>query len=159
MVIIDRWSLYRNTVSNNPLIKWSLCTGFLKKSICQIWCENYLGQNQPFTKFVEAANKLMKLVEVGKYFMKLVKFANNLTEFVEFANNFMKFIEFTNNFMKFVRLTKKLLWSLQKLRTTLQSSWDLPIKVRKTCKNFMKLVNWKVGFKYLKAFLYLGFTH
>ena len=30
------WSLYRNTVSNEPLIKWSLCTGFLKKSACQI---------------------------------------------------------------------------------------------------------------------------
>ena len=34
--LLDRWSLYRDTVSNDHLIKWSLCTGFLKKSACQI---------------------------------------------------------------------------------------------------------------------------
>ena len=85
------WSLYRNTVSNEPLIKWSLCTGFLKKSACQIWRENYLGRNQPFTKFVEPANNLTKLVEVGNRFTKLVKSANNFTKFVEFTNNFTKF--------------------------------------------------------------------
>ena len=72
------WSLYRNTVSNKPLIKWLLCTGFLRKSASQIWHENYLGQNQPFTKFIEAANNLMKLVEVGKHFMKLVKLWTSL---------------------------------------------------------------------------------
>ena len=31
MVVIDRWSLYRKTVNNDHLIKWWLCTGFLKK--------------------------------------------------------------------------------------------------------------------------------
>ena len=93
-----------NTVSNDPLIKWLLCASFLKKSACQIWCENYLGWNQPFTKFIEAANNLPKLVEVEKHFTKLVKFANNFTKFAEFANNFMKFIEFANNSTKFVGL-------------------------------------------------------
>ena len=66
--VLYRWSLYRNTVSNDPLIRRSLCTRFLKKSACQIWRENYRGQNQLFKKFVEAANNLAKLVEVGKHF-------------------------------------------------------------------------------------------
>ena len=44
------------------LIKTSLCTGFLKKLAYQIGYENCLGPNQPFTKFVEAANNLTKLV-------------------------------------------------------------------------------------------------
>ena len=106
MVIIDKWSLYRNTVSNDPLIKSSLCMGFLKTSACQVWQENYLRPNQPFTKFVEAVNNLTKLVQIGKHFTKLVKLKNNFTELVEFANNFLKLIEFTNNFTKFVGLAK-----------------------------------------------------
>ena len=119
MVVTDSWSLFRNTVSKDPWIKWSL---FLKKSACQIWRENYLWQNQPFAKIVEAANNLTKLVEVGKHFTRLLKFANNFTKFVEFANNFMKFVEFASNFTKFVGLAKNF--------------W----KVRKTCKKFMKFV-------------------
>ena len=88
----------KNTVSNDHLIKWSLCTDILKKSACQIWCENYLGWNQPFTKFVEAANNLTKLVEVGKHLTKFVEFVNIFTKFAEFANNFAKFVGFANNF-------------------------------------------------------------
>ena len=107
MVIIDRWSLYRDTVSNNHLIKWLLCTVFVKKSACQIWRENYLGQNQSFTKFVEAASNFTKLVEIGKHFKKFVKFTNNFTKFVELVNNFTKFIEFANNFTKFLGLASK----------------------------------------------------
>ena len=103
MVVIDRCLLYKNTVSNNPLIKWSLCTGFLKKLACQIWRENYLGgQNQPFTKFVEAANNLTKLIEVGKKFTKLLKFANNFTKLVGLASNFCKVCKTCKNFMTFV---------------------------------------------------------
>ena len=49
---------------------------------------------------------------------------------VEAANNFTKFVGFANNF------------------------WE----VRKTRKNFMKFVDWKVGFKCVKVFLYLSFT-
>ena len=30
--------------------------------------------------------------------------------------------------------------------------------VLRTCKNFMEFADWKVGFKYLKVFLYLSFT-
>ena len=105
MVVIDRWSLYRNSVNNDNLIKWSLCTVFLKKSACQIWHEHYLGQNQPFTKFVEATNNLAKLVEVGKHLAKLVKFSNNFMKFIEFAKNFIKLVEFARNFPKFVGLT------------------------------------------------------
>ena len=52
----------------------------------------------------------------------------------------MKFVEAANNFTKFVGLANNL--------------W----KVRKTSKNFMKFVDWKVGFKCLKVFLYLSFT-
>ena len=109
MVVIDRWLLYRNTVNNDHLIKWSLGTGFLKKSAWQIWHENYLGQNQSFAKFLEAAIIFTKLVEVGKHFTKFIKFTNNFIKFVQFANNFMNFGEFTNNFMKFVGLTNNLL--------------------------------------------------
>ena len=106
MGIIDRWLLYRNTVRNEHLIKWSLCTCFLKKSACQIWRENYFERNQPFTKFAEATNNLTKLVEVGKHhLMKFVEFSNNFMKFVEFANIFTKFAEFAKNFTKFVALT------------------------------------------------------
>ena len=104
MIVIDRWSLYRNTVNNDHLIKWSLSTGFLKKSTCQIWSENYLRRNQPFTKFVEVANNLTKLAEVGKHFTKFVKLVNIFKKLVEFANNFTKFVEFANNFTSFVEL-------------------------------------------------------
>ena len=80
MVVIDRWSLYRNTVDNNHLIKWLLCTGFLKKWACQISHESYIGQNQPLTKFVEAGNNLAKLVEVEKHFIKFAKICQQLYE-------------------------------------------------------------------------------
>ena len=73
MVVIDRWSLYRNTVSNNPSIKWSIGTASLKKWASQIWCENYLGQNQPFTKFVEDTNNLTKLVEAALEFQHFLQ--------------------------------------------------------------------------------------
>ena len=36
IVVIDRWSLYRNILNNNHLVRWSLCKGFLKTSACQI---------------------------------------------------------------------------------------------------------------------------
>ena len=52
----------------------------------------------------------------------------------------MKFVEVANNFTKFVGLTNNF--------------W----KVRKTRKNFVKFVDWKVGFKCLKTFLDLSFT-
>ena len=119
MVFIDRWLLYRNTVSNNHFKKCLLCAGFLKKSACQIWHENYLGLNRPFTKFLEATNNLTKLVEVGKHLTKLIKFANNFTKFLGFAINFTKFVEFANNFTKFVGLTNNLK-SEQKWAKTLQ---------------------------------------
>ena len=139
MVVIDRCSLYRNTVSNNPLIKGLLCTSFLKMSACQVWRENYLGRNQ--SKFVEAANNLTKLVEVDKHFIKLVKFVNNFRNFVELAHNFMKLVELANNFRKFVGLANNF------------------CKVRKTFKNFVKFVDWKGRFKCrLKFFLYLSLT-
>ena len=93
MVLIDRRSLHRNTINIDHLIKLSLCASFLQKSPCLIYYENCLGRNQPFTKFVEAANNLTKLVEVGKQLTKFVKFANNFTKFEEFANNFTKFVE------------------------------------------------------------------
>ena len=113
MVVIGRWLLYRNTVNNDLLIKWSLGTGF---------------QNQSFAKFLEAAIILTKLVEVGKHFTKFIKFTNNFIKFVEFANNFMNFGEFTNNFMKFVGLTNNLLkvvstFNFTKLYTFLYSSF------------------------------------
>ena len=81
---------------------------FSKNSAWQIWRENHLGRNQPFTKFVEAANNSMKLVEVGKHFMKFVKFSNNFTKFIEFANNFKKFVGLTNNFYEVRRSCEKL---------------------------------------------------
>ena len=36
MVVIDRWLLYGDTASSDHLIKWLLCTSFLKTSACQI---------------------------------------------------------------------------------------------------------------------------
>ena len=98
MVVIDRWLLYRKTVSNDHLIKWLLCTGFLKNSVT-------LGKS--FYKVHKAANNLTKLAEVGKHFTKLVKFANNFIKFVESANNFRKLAEVRKKFAKFVKLAKK----------------------------------------------------
>ena len=126
MVVIDRWSLYRNTVNNDHLIKWSLCTSFLKILACQILRETYLGGNQPFTKFVETANNLTKLAEVGKHLTRFVKFANDITKFVEFPNNFTKFAELANNFKKFLGLANNFFEVLRrceqlyKFRGTLQ---------------------------------------
>ena len=96
--VINRWLLYRNTVNNDRLIKWSLCTGSLKKSACQIWRENDLGWNQPFTKFAVAANNLTKLIEKGKHFTKFVKLTNSFTKLVEFPNNFTKFVDWKVGF-------------------------------------------------------------
>ena len=108
MAIIDRWLLYRNTVNNDHLIKWSLCTGFLKNSACQILHENYLGRNPLFTRFVEAANNLTTLVEVEKHFTEFVKFPNNCTKFVEFANIATKFVRLANNFYEVRRSCEQL---------------------------------------------------
>ena len=102
-VVIDRQSLYRNTLTNYHLSKhwkWLLCKGFLKNSACQIWRGNYLGQNQPFTKFVETTNDFTNLVKMRKHFKTFVKFVDNFTKFLKFANIFMTYIEFVNNFAK-----------------------------------------------------------
>ena len=115
MVVIDRWSLYRNTVNIDYLIRWSLFIGFLKKSACQIGRENYLGWNQTFIKFVEAANNLTKLVQVGKLLTKFLKFDNNFTKFVEFANEFTKFVGLSNNFFE-VRKSYKQLYKVRATR-------------------------------------------
>ena len=122
MVIIDMWWLYRNTVSNDHLIKWSLCTGFLKKSGCQIWRKNYLGQNQHFTKFVEAANNLTKFVNFADNLTKFKEFANNFTKFVEFANNFTKFKGLVNNFYEVHRSCKQLYKYCRTCQTTFEKS-------------------------------------
>ena len=121
MVVIDKWLLYRNTVNKDHWIKWSLYTGFLKRSACQTWRENYHGQNQLFTKFVEAANNLAKLEEAEKHFTKLVKFANNFTKYIEFANNFMKLVEFVNNFKKFLGLAK----NFYEVRRSCEQLWEV----------------------------------
>ena len=89
MFILDSWSLYGNTENNDHLIKWSLCKRFLKKSACQIWREKYLGRNQPFTKFVEAANN----------FTKLKGLANNFWEVRKTRKNFMKFVDWKVGFI------------------------------------------------------------
>ena len=98
-------------------------------------------------------------MEVEKNFTKFVKFANNFMNIVEFANNFTKFVEFANNFTKFVGLTtfKKFVEAANftKFVGLTSNFW----KVRKTCKNIMRFVDWKVRFKCLKVFLYLSFTH
>ena len=188
MAVIDRWSLYRNTVTNNLLIKWSLCTAFRKKSACQIWCENYLGRNQPFIEFVEPANNFMKLVEVGKHFTKFVKFVNNVTQFVEFVSNFTKFVELASNFMKYLGLaskfyevcrsceqlykvsrTEKKLCKVHKickqlyenLQTTSQSLCDLPVTFGKSVRPAKTLWSFWIGksdSSAWKFFLYLSFT-
>ena len=109
MAIIDRWSLYRNIVSSDHLIKWALCNKVVvvyriskKVSLSNlIWKLLWV---KPTFKFVEAANNLTKLVEVGKHFTKLVKFANNFMKFIEFANIFTKIVEYTNNCTKFMGL-------------------------------------------------------
>ena len=138
MAVLDRWSLYRNNVSNDRLIKWLLCTGSLKKSACQIWRKNYLWRNQ--TKFLETANNLTNLAEVEKHFIKLGKFVNNFRKFVKLANNFMKLVESANNFTKFMGLA------------------NIFCKVHKTLTNFMKSVDWKGRSKCLEFFLYLILT-
>ena len=76
MVVIDRWSLCRSTVSNDLLIKQY----FLKMSACQIWRENYFGQNQPFTKFVEAAKQLNEVTRSGKALHEVSKICEQLYE-------------------------------------------------------------------------------
>ena len=82
-------------------------------------------------KFIEFANK----------FTKFVEFVNNFTKFVGLAHKFyIKFVEAANNFTKFVGPANNFR------------------KVCKTRKNLMKFVDWKVGFKCLKVFLYLSFT-
>ena len=107
-----------------------------------------------FTKFVEATNNLTKLVEKEKHF---TKFSNNFAKFVEFENNYTKFIEYANNFKKFKGLTNNFVEAainFKKLVRLAINFW----RVRKTRKNLMKFVDWKVGFKCLKVFLYLRFT-
>ena len=109
-----KYSCYRQVVvvqkhsKQQPLNKVVIMYRYSEKSACQIWREYYLGLNQPFTKFVEAANNLTKLAEVGKHITKFVELANILTNFVEFANNFVKFVEFPNNFYEVHRSCEQL---------------------------------------------------
>ena len=92
-------------------------------------------------KFVEAANNFNKLAEVRKKFAKFVNSLTTLRSLWDSQTTFMNFAEAANNFTKLVGLANNV--------------W----KVCKTTKNFMKFVDWKVRFKCLNIFLYLGFTH
>ena len=153
------------------------------KSACQIWHENYLGWNQHFTKFVEAASNFKKLLEVGKLFKKFLKFASNFLKLAEFVNNFRKFAEFANNFTKFVGLTnnfykacrsckqlckvsrsEKNFTKFAKFRNNFTKFVGLPNNlwtVCKTCKNFLDSEGFWIGRSDLSAwkfFLCLSFT-
>ena len=66
------------------------------------------------------------------------------------SNNFMKFVGLGNNFCA-------VCGSCEQLTKFVGLSNNF-CKVLKTCKNLMKFVDWKIGFKYLKFFLYLSFT-
>ena len=108
MIFIDRWLLNRDTVSNDLLIKWSLCTGFLKKSACQIWHENYLTQNQPFTKFVEAASNFTMLVKL----QEVCKICKQLFEVCRICQQLYKVHRIRQQLYKVPWTYKQVLWSL-----------------------------------------------
>ena len=140
MVIIDRWSLYRNTVINEPLIKWSLCIyEFSKKvSLSNLMLMWKLPWAKPtFYKVCRSCKQLNKVSTSGETLHKASKiwehlsklnFPTTLVSLWDSQKSFMKFIEAMNNFTKFVGLTNNF--------------W----KVCKSCKNFIKFVDWKVRF-------------
>ena len=75
MVIIDRWSLCRNTVNNDHLVKWSLCTRFLTKSACQIsWAK------PTFYKVCGSCKQLNEVSRSGKALHKVRKICEQLYE-------------------------------------------------------------------------------
>ena len=79
MVVIGRWLLYKNTADNDYLTKWLLCTGFLKKSACQIWCEDYLGQNKP-SKVHSSCKQLNKVSRTEKALHEVCKTFKTLSK-------------------------------------------------------------------------------
>ena len=106
-----------------------------------------------FSKMVSLSNLTWKLPWEKPTFYKVRRRCKQLNEvsrsgraihgvcrILDSQTTFVKFAEAVNNFTKFVGLANNL--------------W----KVCKTSKNFMKLVDWKVGFKCLNVFLYLHFT-
>ena len=109
----------------------------------RITLRSSLDSQASFLKFIEAANNFIKL-EVRKNFAKFVGLADNfyevhgsckqLCKVSRSEKKFTKFIKFVNNFTKFAN-----------------SFW----KVRKICKNLLKCLDWKVGFK---SFLCFSFT-
>ena len=125
MVVVGRRLLFRNTVSSGLLIKWSLCTGFLKKSACQIWHENYLGENQPSTKFVEAANN--KVSSSGKTLHEGSKICEQLYEVWRICQQLYEIHRTYQQLYKVCGTHKKFSMNFVEAATTLQSSWELPI--------------------------------
>ena len=99
------------------LIKWSLCTGFLKKSACQMW--KLPWEKSTFYKVCRSCEQLYEVCRICQQLHKICRICQQLYKFVGLTNNF----------------------------------W----KVCYTCKKFMKFVDWKLGFKCLKVFLWWNF--
>ena len=153
MVVVGRRLLFRNTVSSGLLIKWSLCTGFLKKSACQIWHENYLGENQPSTKFVEAANN--KVSSSGKTLHEGSKICEQLYEVWRICQQLYEIHRIYQQLYKVCGTHKKFFYEFHRSCnnfTKFMGIANIFCKVQKTCKNFMKFVYWKARFKCLKFF-------
>ena len=72
MVVIDRWSLYRSTVSNDSLIKYLLCTGFL------MWKLPWAKPN--FYKVRRSCKQLNEVSKSGKILHKVSKISEQFYE-------------------------------------------------------------------------------
>ena len=100
MVVIGRWLLYRNTVNNKHLKKWSLCNViFFKKSQpVRSDVKSTLGK----TNLLQSLQKLQTTLRSSQNLLTTLQSSwgsqTTLIKYVEAANNFTEFVGLANKF-------------------------------------------------------------
>ena len=128
MIVIERWSLYRNSVNNDHLIKSLLRKGFLKKSTFKSNVKSTLGE----TNLLQSSQKYKQLL-VRKICQQLYK-----------ARGTRK---------KLLQSSQKLRTTLQSLWDSPITFGKFVKNAKKLCE-----VCRRSDFKCLKVFLYSSFT-
>ena len=111
MVVIDRWSLYRNTVSNNHLIKWSLCAGFSKTVNLSNLTWKLPWVKPTFYKVHRSCKQLNEVNRSGKALHKVDKICKQCYEVHRIYHQLYEVCKICKQLYKVQRTRKQLLSS------------------------------------------------
>ena len=125
VIIQKHWKL-------QPLNKVVIMYRFSKKVSLSNLTWKLSWAKPTFYKVHRSCKQLNEVSRSGKVLHKVTKICNQLCKFHRICQKLYKLHRICQQLYKVCGTHKHLLWSLQKLQTTLQRSWDSPITFGKS---------------------------